>query len=140
MSGSASTALYIEIDCHKPVFTRFAHCRGECCPANLGPMQARGFVMRAAALLLIIVAFVGVSSPSMADDCAGMPITARGEPARLQWLALLKARGNWRARVRAVPSLGADYANYGRSQAAQERCVTSAISVWCEVTATPCKP
>ena len=98
--------------------------------------------MRGAALLLVlaIVAILGVNSPVLAEACAGAPITARGEPARLQWLALLKARGNWRARVRAIPSLVADYANYGRSQAAQERCVTSAISVWCEVTATPCRP
>lgn len=97
--------------------------------------------MRFSLALLVLTVTLALSvAPAHADQCSGEPVSARGEPARLQWLALLKARGNWRAAVRARPELGASYANYARAQNSVERCISSPQSVWCTVSALPCKP
>ena len=40
-------------------------------------------------------------APAAAATCADQPVTARGDPSRFEVLAKAKARGNWRAKVRA---------------------------------------
>lgn len=69
-----------------------------------------------------------------------MVVAAKGEMATFKWLALIKARGNWRSKVRTIPSLGADYANFGRSEDQVERCISDQRSVVCSVSARPCRP
>jgi hypothetical protein len=91
-------------------------------------------------VLTFLITSLASAAPALADTCGPEPVSARGEPARLQWLALIKARGNWRSAVRTRPNLGADYANYARATNSIERCITSPASVWCEVSATPCRP
>jgi hypothetical protein len=73
-------------------------------------------------------------------SCARESISARGEPASYRWLALIKARGNWRAKVRQMPALGADYANWSRAANSEERCTTGSSGIVCTLTGTPCKP
>jgi hypothetical protein len=80
------------------------------------------------------------AAPVNAATCAGSEVSARGEPASYRWLAAIKARGNWRSKVRALPGLGPSYANYGIAADPTERCVSNTGSVVCTVTATPCKP
>ena len=63
-----------------------------------------------------------------AATCADQPVTARGDPSRLEVLAKAKARGNWRAKVRAMPALGAAYADWYKAQAADYRCEEAAAS------------
>lgn len=76
----------------------------------------------------------------MAADCSSTEVSARGEPAAFKWLALVKARGNWRSKVRGMPALGAAYANYGRGADPVERCISDSRTVTCTVSARPCRP
>jgi hypothetical protein len=48
---------------------------------------------------------------------------ARGEPARYEWMAKLKARANWRAKVRATTGLGTDWAVWKLAKDTEERCL-----------------
>jgi hypothetical protein len=77
---------------------------------------------------------------AFADTCASSPITARGEESRFIWLAKTKARANWRAKVRAITSLGPDYANWARAQNTEERCLTGPAGTMCTFTGVPCRP
>ena len=60
------------------------------------------------ALLLVALA----PSASAAATCAERPVAARGDASRFVVLAKANARGNWRAKVRSMPTLGAEYANF----------------------------
>ena len=50
-----------------------------------------------------VAACAAMAAPAAAATCADRPVTARGDPSRFEVLAKAKARGNWRAKVRALP-------------------------------------
>ena len=75
-----------------------------------------------------------------AATCAKSEVSGRGEPASYRWLALVKARGNWRSKVRVLPELGAPYANFRNAAEPVERCISNSGSIVCTVTAIPCRP
>jgi hypothetical protein len=77
---------------------------------------------------------------AFADTCSSSPIIARGEESQFVWLAKIKTRANWRAKVRAVTSLGPDYANWARAQDTEERCLTGPRGTVCTFTGVPCRP
>ena len=95
------------------------------------------------ALIAVVAALIAAPTGAVAQEagvnCSGRQIVARGEPARYRWLAMLKARGNWRSEVRVLPDLGAAYAGYGIAQNVTERCIFNGGSVTCTITATPCR-
>jgi hypothetical protein len=95
---------------------------------------------RALAALCALVGALALSPAANAETCSVETISARGEPARFQWLAVMKARGNWRSKVRQLPDLGAPYANFKRAAEQVERCISDQRSVVCTVTGRPCRP
>lgn len=95
------------------------------------------------AFALCVLAVLATCSPfgpgeANAATCAGAPVEARGEPSRYLWLAKLKARGNWRLKVRGMPGLGPDYANWARAEATEEKCLSGPAGHLCIFTGTPC--
>lgn len=96
--------------------------------------RSTGLLLSATPLFLLINA-----SAAMAETCASEPVTVRGEQARYEWLAKTKARANWRARVRATPGLGPDFANWPRARDTLERCLRGPSGVVCIFTGTPCR-
>ncbi|MFM1816478.1 MAG: hypothetical protein RLZ98_3173 [Pseudomonadota bacterium] len=90
--------------------------------------------------LLALTIFLGLMPyQAAAVTCASQSVTAAGEPASYRWLALLKARGNWRTRVRSTPNLGPDYTGYSIASDVVEKCVSQQEGIVCTVTATPCR-
>lgn len=87
------------------------------------------------ALLLSLLA----SPPADAAACAERPVAARGDPSRFVVLAKANARGNWRAKVRSMPALGAEYANFNKALAADYRCSERGGRHTCEAFGHPCK-
>ena len=87
-----------------------------------------------ASTLLIMAA-----GPAMAATCAERPVAARGDPSRFEVLAKAKARGNWRAKVRAMPALGAAYADFNKALAANYRCTQTDGRILCVAIAYPCR-
>jgi hypothetical protein len=79
------------------------------------------------------------ATPAAAVTCADRPVTARGDPSRFEVLAKAKARGNWRAKVRALPALGAAYADWNKALAADYRCSGSEGRYVCFAVAHPCR-
>ena len=77
--------------------------------------------------------------PASAATCADKPVTARGDPSRFEVLAKAKARGNWRAKVRAMPALGAAYADFNKALAADYRCDQKDGRHVCVAVAHPCR-
>jgi hypothetical protein len=75
-----------------------------------------------------------------AASCADRPVSARGDPSRFEVLAKAKARGNWRAKVRAMPTLGAAYADWSKALAADYRCGRTESQYVCTARAHPCRP
>jgi hypothetical protein len=94
------------------------------------------FRVASGALALLAAAFAG---PAAAATCTDQPVSARGDPSRFEALAKLKARGNWRAKVRAMPTLGAAYADFNRAQAASYQCSLEDDRHTCIATAQPCR-
>jgi hypothetical protein len=90
-------------------------------------------------LAVLLVATVIPVTRATAQTCAERPVTARGEPSFYEVLAKAKARGNWRAKVRATPALGAAYANWNKALAPSYRCSERAGTVVCIATAHPCR-
>ncbi|MBY0225128.1 MAG: hypothetical protein K2Q28_04925 [Hyphomicrobium sp.] len=81
-----------------------------------------------------------LSAPSQASKtCSDAAVSARGEPARFLWLAKTKARANWRRKVRATPTLGTDFSNWGNAETSEERCITAEGGTVCIFTGYPCK-
>lgn len=74
-----------------------------------------------------------------AEECAGEPVVARGEQARFEWLAKTKARANWRRKVRALPPLGAAYANWTAARDTEERCIRIERAHYCIFSGIPCR-
>lgn len=91
--------------------------------------------LTAPALLLLAL----TPATAAAATCAERPVAARGDPSRFEVLAKANARGNWRAKVRSIPALGAAYANFSRALAADYRCTERAGQHTCEAFGHPCK-
>jgi hypothetical protein len=96
--------------------------------------------VRSTAVIAAAVALAALPFPAAAKTCADTAVSARGEPASLQWLAQVKARGNWRGKVRAMPDLGSSYANWGNADDQVVRCISNTGSIVCTVSAIPCRP
>lgn len=86
-----------------------------------------------------VVALACMGAPVQAGTCADRAVTARGDPSRFEVLAKAKARANWRAKVRAVPTLGAAYADFSRALAADYRCSQKDGRHVCVAVAHPCR-
>ena len=91
-------------------------------------------------LVAMIGALLALAPPARAATCADRPVITRGEPSRFELFAKAKARGNWRAKVRAMPTLGAAYANWSRALAAEYRCDRKDSLYVCTAVAHPCRP
>lgn len=102
--------------------------------------RSAGATAALGATLLATTGLLATTPAAQAATCSAVEISARGEPATFKWLALVKARGNWRSKVRAIPSLGAPYANFGRAEDAVERCISDSRTTVCIVAARPCRP
>ena len=108
---------------------------------NLAILGRRRVIhIKVAMIAMTAVVALGWSGDADAATCADTDGSAKGEVASFKWLALDKARGNWRAKVRSIPKLGSEYANYGRASDQIERCISDQRTVVCTVTARPCKP
>jgi hypothetical protein len=94
-------------------------------------------ITSAAAALAILPA---TSLQALAATCADRIVQARGEPSSFEVLAKAKARGNWRAQVRALPALGPKYANWNIAEAADYKCSESAAGYVCTAVGRPCRP
>lgn len=92
------------------------------------------------ATCFVYVANLLIATGPRADTCAPSPVSARGEESRFEWTAKAKTRANWRAKVRAIPSLGPDYANWARAENTEERCLSGPNGTVCTFTGTPCRP
>jgi ABC-type amino acid transport substrate-binding protein len=99
-------------------------------------MPAIRFLVPTALALWLLAA---TAAPAAAATCADRPVTARGDPSRFETLAKAKARGNWRAKVRALPALGAAYADWNKALAADYRCSDKDGRYVCFAVAHPCR-
>ena len=86
-----------------------------------------------------VLAALATGDPASAATCADKAVTARGDPSRFEVLAKAKARGNWRAKVRAMPALGAAYADFDKALAADYRCDQKDGRHVCVAVAHPCR-
>jgi hypothetical protein len=96
-----------------------------------------------ATLLSVSAAFAlllfALTSPATAATCAAQPVSARGDPSGFEVLAKAKARGNWRAKVRAMPTLGATYADFNKAQGADYSCTQQDGQHLCTAFGRPCR-
>jgi len=90
-------------------------------------------------LVPVLSIVAATAAPTLGATCADLPVTARGEPSGFETLAKAKARGNWRAKVRAMPALGSAYANWSRALAADYRCSQVGGQHVCTAVAHPCR-
>jgi hypothetical protein len=97
--------------------------------------------MRATLWALSATAFVAAATLPVAQaaTCADQPVSARGEASTLEVLAKAKARGNWRAKVRVLPGLGAAYADWYKATGADYRCADEKGGTVCVAVALPCR-
>jgi hypothetical protein len=95
--------------------------------------------IRRAPLSLAALVLLATAVPAAAATCADNPVSARGEPSRLEVLAKAKARGNWRAKVRAMPTLGAAFADFNKAWAGHYRCSRKDGRHICTAVAHPCR-
>lgn len=86
---------------------------------------------------ILITALAGAAE-ARAEVCSDHAVTARGEPARLEWLAKTKARANWRARVRATPGLGDAFAGWRQAHDVHESCAPANGGTACSFSGIPC--
>ena len=131
-------------DAHGP-----GSCDGRLCAAHVksyrlvarsttdGPCMPAFRCFAAAAAILCLLA--ATAAPMAAATCADLPVTARGDPSGFETLAKAKARGNWRAKVRAIPTLGAAYADWSKALAADYRCGQEGGQHVCTAVAYPCR-
>jgi hypothetical protein len=91
------------------------------------------------ALAALVAAMCASVAPAHAATCSDRTVQARGEPSRFEALAKAKARGNWRAQVRAMPSLGPLYANWSIAQEADYKCSEDKSGYACAAVARPCR-
>jgi hypothetical protein len=101
-------------------------------------MQVRASILLRTMPALLIAA--AATAPfAVAATCSDRVVQARGEPSRFEAWAKTKARGNWRAQVRAIPNLGPPYANWNIAQDADYRCVEDKAGYTCTAVARPCR-
>jgi hypothetical protein len=86
----------------------------------------------------VVLAAVDVL-PAAAKTCAAAPVSARGEPSRLLWIAKTQARANWRRKVRAMTGLGVAFENWKAAEEATERCIRTESTSYCIFTGIPCR-
>lgn len=91
------------------------------------------------ALAAVLAVMSAATAPANAATCADRTVQARGEPSRFEALAKAKARGNWRAQVRAMPALGPLYANWSIALAADYKCSEDKTGYACAAVARPCR-
>jgi hypothetical protein len=103
-----------------------------------GAMQDRHSISTCA-LVALLAAMGAVGTPANAATCADRTVQARGEPSRFEALAKAKARGNWRAQVRAMPALGPLYANWSIALDADYKCSENKTGYTCAAVARPCR-
>ena len=96
-------------------------------------------ILPSASAAFALVVLLAMGTPASAATCADRPVTARGDPSRFEVLAKAKARGNWRAKVRAMPTLGAAYADFNKALAADYRCGQKDGRHVCVAVAHPCR-
>jgi len=84
-------------------------------------------------------AMLTAASPALAVTCADDAVQARGEPSRFELVAKAKARGNWRAHVRALPKFGPLYANWSISASPAYNCSQGQDGYACIAIARPCR-
>lgn len=90
-------------------------------------------------LAVLAVAACALAMPAAALTCSEETVQARGEPSRFEAVAKLKARGNWRAHVRAHPKFGPDYANWSIAASADYSCADVKSGTACTAIARPCR-
>ena len=95
--------------------------------------------LRSGTLTAVVLAALAMGAPAVAATCADRPVSARGDPSRFEVVAKAKARGNWRAKVRAMPTLGAAYADFNKALAADYRCSQKEGRYVCAAVAHPCR-
>jgi len=95
--------------------------------------------IRLSASAAVVLAILTMGSPVVAATCADQPVSARGDPSRFEVLAKAKARGNWRAKVRALPALGAAYADWNKALAPDYSCSQKDAQHTCVAVAHPCR-
>jgi hypothetical protein len=91
-----------------------------------------------ASIVAIVLALLAAGQ-ARAQECADELVVARGEQARYEWLAKTKARANWRRRVRAMPKLGAPFANWAAARDTEERCIRTERAQYCIFSGIPCR-
>jgi hypothetical protein len=101
-------------------------------------MPAIRFLVPSITFSVMLLAKMTAGSAAAAT-CANQPVSARGDASRYETLAKAKARGNWRAKVRAMPTLGAAYADWYKALAADYNCSTSDGLHTCTAVAHPCR-
>jgi hypothetical protein len=99
------------------------------------PAPRLGALVASASVLAVLAA----ANPATAATCADKPVSARGDPSRFEVLAKANARGNWRAKVRAMPALGAAYADFNKALAADYSCSEKDGRHVCVAVAHPCR-
>lgn len=90
-------------------------------------------------LIAMALLMAASAAPAASATCADTAVSVHGEGSRFEVLAKAKARGNWRAKVRALPTLGAAYADWNKALAADYRCSEQAGRYVCTATAHPCR-
>jgi hypothetical protein len=89
---------------------------------------------------LAFLALTGMTTtPARAETCGIAPVVAAGEPSRILTLAKIKARANWRAKVRALARYGGAYSNWSRAERTEETCTLHDGRYRCRAKAIPCK-
>lgn len=76
---------------------------------------------------------------ALAQTCAVEAISARGDFSRFEWSARAKARASWRRKVRLNPDLGVAYSDWNEARDREVRCIKSERSVYCMLSAKPCR-
>lgn len=87
----------------------------------------------------LALAACGLASGAAAQTCAIDPVSAKGESSRYLWLAKVKARANWRRKIRSIERLGAAYSDWGRASQSEENCEVVNARYTCVASAIPCK-
>ncbi len=83
-------------------------------------MQSRPLISTCAAVAVLLI----LNAPAIEATCAD---------------CVVKARGHWRAQVRAMPALGPLYANWSIAAAADYACAESSTGYSCKAIARPCR-
>lgn len=94
--------------------------------------------MKPIVIACILVATLAGTPQARAEVCSDHALMARGEPARLEWLAKTKARANWRARVRATPGLGDAFSGWRLAHDVHESCAPAEGGTACSFSGIPC--